>query len=138
MWLSVLIFLLSPQQVAGWETFAEVEFEIRHIEELGYDVEYPIFNQEILRKDGDIMELSGHYLPLDYGREKIIISKLPFASCFFCGGGVGQETIAEIQFAGKTRRFIPDEIVTIRGRLKLNQSDYDHMVFILEEAELVE
>lgn len=138
MWLSILITLLTPQQVAGWETFADVEFEIRYVEELGYDVEYPIFKQEILRKDGDVMELSGHYLPLDYGRQKIIISKLPFASCFFCGGGVGQETIAEIQFADEPRRFIPDEIITIRGRLKLNQSDYDHMVFILEEAELVE
>ncbi len=138
MWLSILFTLLSPQQIAGWETFAEVEFEIRYIEELGYDVEYPIFNPEIMKKDGDIIELSGHYLPLDYGRQKIIISKLPFASCFFCGGGVGQETIAEIQFAEEPRRFIPDEILTIRGRLKLNQSDYDHMVFILEEAEIVE
>lgn len=138
MWLSILVFILTPQQVSGWETFAEVDFEIRYIEELGYDVEYPLFNQEIKKKDGSEIEISGHYLPLDYGSDKIILSKLPFASCFFCGGGVGQETIAEIQFADTPRRFIPDEIITIKGRLKLNETDYDHMVFIIEEATLVE
>ncbi|MDW3194387.1 MAG: hypothetical protein R8G66_18570 [Cytophagales bacterium] len=138
MWLSILMIILAPQQVAGWELFATVDFEIRYIEELGYDVEYPLFDQEIRRKDGNEIEISGHYLPLDYGKDKIILSKLPFASCFFCGGGVGQETIAEIHFASEPRRFIPDEILTIKGRLKLNENDYDHMVFIIEEAELIE
>lgn len=138
MWLSVLFFILSSQQITGWETFAKVNFEIRYIEALGYDIEYPIFDQKIRRKDGEEMTLSGHYLPLDYGSEQIIISKLPFASCFFCGSGVGQETIAEVHFAEKPRRFIPDEIITIKGRLKLNELDFDHMVFILEEATLVE
>lgn len=138
MWLSILLFVLTPQQVAGWETFASVDFEIRYIEDLGYDVEYPLFDQEIRKKDGNEIEITGHYLPLDYGKDKIILSKLPFASCFFCGGGVGQETIAEIHFARKPRRFIPDEIITIKGRLKLNEDDYDHMVFIIEEAKLME
>ena len=84
------------------------------------------------------MTLGGYYLPLEYDRKTIVLSKLPFASCFFCGGNVGQETIAEIQFADKTRRFMPDEIIKVRGKLKLNNSDFDHFVFILEEAELLE
>lgn len=138
MWLSILMIVLAPQQVAGWETFASVDFEIRYIEELGYDVEYPLFDQAIRQIDGNEIEISGHYLPLDYGEDQIILSKLPFASCFFCGGGVGQETIAEIHFAETPRRFVPDEIITIKGRLKLNENDYDHMVFIIEDAELIE
>lgn len=133
-----ILFVLFANDFVGWETFANVDFEIRYIEELGYDVEYPVFDQEILQKDGDEMILSGYYLPIELGSQRIVLSKMPFAACFFCGGGVGQETIAEIQFSSKPRRFMPDEILKVKGHLKLNQDDYDHMVFILEEAELIE
>ncbi len=136
MWLSILLFLIGNEFV-GWELFENVEFEIRYVEELGYDVEHPVFDQKTLQADGNEIVLTGYYLPLEYGRKRIILSKMPFASCFFCGGSGGQETIAEIQFAENPRGFAPDEIVTVKGRLKLNETDYDHMVFIVEEAELI-
>lgn len=137
MLLNILI-VLSVTQFQGWDTFSKVQFEIRYIEELGYDIEYPLFDEEILKKDGKEIVLTGYYLPLDYGEKRIILSKMPFAACFFCGGGVGQETIAEIQFPEPPRSFKPDEILTVKGKLKLNEKDYEHMVFIIEEAELVE
>ena len=137
MWASALILLLL-NRFEGWETFADVRFELQYVEEVGSHVEMPIFDEAIRAKEGKPMTLGGYYLPLEYDRKTIVLSKLPFASCFFCGGNVGQETIAEIQFADKTRRFMPDEIIKVRGKLKLNNSDFDHFVFILEEAELLE
>ncbi len=137
MWLSILVLSLF-NTFEGWETFADVRFEVQYVEELGSDVEMPIFDSEIKAKEGKEMVLGGYYLPLEFDRKTIVLSRQPYASCFFCGGGVGQETICEIQFAKNPRRFIPDEIIKVRGKLKLNNSDYDHFVFILQEAELVE
>ncbi len=133
-----LIFLLLPIELEGWETFAKVRFEIQYIEELGFEAEMPVFDPGIREKAGKEITLVGYHLPLKYDRKTIVLSKQPFASCFFCGGGVGQETIAEIHFVKKQRLFKPDEILEIRGKLRLNDSDFDHFVFILEEAVLVE
>ena len=132
------LLLLWANGFVGWETFAQVQFESRYIEKLGFEVLMPVFDDEIKQKEGKEMIISGYHLPMRYDRETIILSKMPYASCFFCGGGVGQESIAEIQFKTKQRRFKPDEILKIRGKLKLNEMDFDHFVFILEEAELIE
>ena len=132
------LLLLWTNGFVGWETFAQVQFESRYIEKLGFEVLMPVFDEEIKQKEGKEMIISGYHLPMRYDRETIILSKMPYASCFFCGGGVGQESIAEIQFKTKQRRFKPDEILKIRGKLKLNEMDFDHFVFILEEAELIE
>lgn len=134
----LLLLLLWANGFVGWETFAQVQFESRYIEKLGFEVLMPVFDEEIKQKEGKEMIISGYHLPMRYDRETIILSKMPYASCFFCGGGVGQESIAEIQFKTKQRRFKPDEILKIRGKLKLNEMDFDHFVFILEEAELIE
>ena len=133
-----LIFILLFQGFEGWEVFAKVPFKVEYIEQFGFEAEMPKFDKEILARQGKEMILEGYHLPIDYGRETIVLSKQPYASCFFCGGGVGQETIAEIHFTKKQRRFKADEILKVRGTLKLNDSDFDHFVFILEEAELVE
>ena len=136
--INLIFFLTQAQGFIGWETFADVRFEVEFVEEFGFEAEMPKFDEAILAKAGKEMTIQGHHLPLDYGRKTIVLSKLPFASCFFCGGGVGQETIVEIHFKTKQRIFKPDEILTIKGKLKLNDSDFDHFVFILEEAEVIE
>ena len=136
--INLILLLFQSQSFIGWDTFADVPFEIEYVDEFGFEAEMPKFDDKILAKAGKEMIIEGHHLPLDYGRKTIVLSKLPFASCFFCGGGVGQETIAEIHFKTKQRIFKPDEILKIKGKLKLNDSDFDHFVFILEEAEVIE
>jgi len=133
-----LFLLFQSQGFVGWDTFSKVRFKVEYVEKFGFEAEMPRFDDEILAKEGKEMVIEGYHLPLEYDRKTIVLSRLPYASCFFCGGGVGQETIAEIQFKEKQRVFKPDEILKIRGKLKLNNSDFDHFVFIIEEAELVE
>ena len=40
---------------------------------------------------------------------------MPYAACFFCGGGVGQESVAEVVFNSVQRPFRLDELLTIKG-----------------------
>ena len=98
----------------------------------------PVFGREIKELDGTEITLTGHYLPLDLEGNRIIISKLPYASCFFCGGGVGQESVAEIEFNTVQRPFRMDELVTVKGTLKLNEDDFEHLVFILKDAKVIQ
>ena len=64
-----------------------------------------------------------------------ILSKGPFASCFFCGDG-GPETIVELELKNKNQYFMMDEIATIKGVLKLNADDIYQCVYILQNAEV--
>lgn len=138
MLLSLLIFF-QVMGLQGWELFEEVEYELQYVEEFGYEVEIPVFPESILAEEGKDYILAGHYLPFDVDEKTIIISKLPYASCFFCGSGVGPETIGEIHLAEPLgKRIKPDKIIRIQGKLKLNNSDFNHFVFILEEAVILE
>ncbi|MBE62471.1 MAG: hypothetical protein CMB89_08935, partial [Flammeovirgaceae bacterium] len=65
--------------------------------------------------------------------KSIILSKFPYSSCFFCGGA-GLESVVEVQFSLPPRHFKPDEVITVEGVLRLNENDFDHLVFILEKA----
>lgn len=55
---------------------------------------------------------------------------------FFCGGA-GPETIAEVSFKVKTDKFDADQFIRVKGKLKLNESDIDHVNFMLVDAVLV-
>ena len=132
-----LWFALSAQ-IAGWDAFADTEFNWVWEESLGAEVEIPTFSKKVKALEGTEITLTGHYLPFELEGERIIISQLPYAACFFCGGDVGQESVAEIVFSSVQRPFRLDEIITVKGRLVLNKNDYEHLVFILEDAKVIQ
>ncbi len=135
--ISLLSFFISSGLV-GWSYFEDVSFSWEYREEVSAKVEMPTFGRRLMTLDGTQIELSGYYLPMELDRKRIIISKQPFASCFFCGGAGGPETVAEIQFSKAPRAFKPDEIVHVKGKLKLNPDDFEHLVFILTDAKVID
>ncbi|CAN0468149.1 unnamed protein product [Phaeothamnion confervicola] len=58
------------------------------------------------------------------------------SQCFFCGVG-GPETIVEVSFKGTPPKFNSDDLVTVKGKLKLNADDIEHMNFIITESVIV-
>ena len=138
MHLLISLFIAVTTQVSGWELFEETEFKWEYEEEFGMEVEVPVFDNKIMELEGKEITLTGHYLPFELEGERIIISKMPYASCFFCGGTAGPESVAEVVFKNVQRPFRLDELLTIRGKLKLNIDDYEHMVFILEDAKVIQ
>ena len=132
------LLLTISLQVSGWEAFSNTNFIWLYDESFGAEVIIPTFDDEVKKLDGKEITISGHYLPFKLGDNRIIISRLPYASCFFCNADVGQESVAEVVFKSEPRRFRPDEIITVRGRLLLNEDDFERMVFIIEEAEIIQ
>lgn len=134
----ILSFLLSfSQQPSGWEIFEDTRFTIKWVDELGADVELPVFSKSIRSLEGSEVSLTGHYLPFELEGNRIFISRMPYASCFFCGSGVGQESVAEVVFKKTAPILKVDQLVKVKGTLKLNKDDFDHLVFIIEDAEII-
>jgi hypothetical protein len=121
----------------GWSLFSTVKFKTELFKEYGLYLQVPIVDQKLTAFVGKEVILSGHYLPLEMQGNSIILSKYPYASCFFCGGGGGPESVSEIVFAGKPPAFEPDQWITVRGKLRINTLNIDRMNFILENAVLV-
>jgi hypothetical protein len=134
---SVTAHAQTPTPTEGWSLFSTVKFKTELFKEYGLYLQVPIVDQKLTALIGKEVILSGHYLPLEMQGNSIILSKYPYASCFFCGGGGGPESVSEIVFAGKPPAFEPDQWITVRGKLRVNSLDIDRMNFIVENAVLV-
>jgi uncharacterized membrane protein YcgQ (UPF0703/DUF1980 family) len=131
------IFIKPDPGKDNWEIFARVKFSERYFKTLNEYYLVPLLDSRIRAYEGKEFILTGHYLPMELDDNKvIIISRFPYAQCFFCGGA-GPESVAEIVFAGKRARLKADQIITVKGTLVLNGTDVEHMNFILKNAEIV-
>ncbi|MEN7547408.1 DUF3299 domain-containing protein [Rapidithrix thailandica] len=120
-----------------WVIFSTVKFKPKYISSIDGYLLHPTFGSSIKKIEGKQIRLKGFVLPLDIGvSNMILLSKYPYRQCFFCGGA-GPETVAEILFKSRQRKFAADEVITVEGRLKLNNTDIDHTNFIIEEAEII-
>lgn len=84
---------------------------------------------------GKRISLKGFIIPFEgmFEPKHIIISSLPVASCFFCGGS-GPETVAEVYLKEEIK--YTTKPVTVTGILELNDTNYDQLMYILRDAQL--
>jgi hypothetical protein len=129
--------LMAQGKTDMWETFAKTKFEPKYYEKLGEYLFYPTFPADIKALEGKEITIQGFYVPFaPEDGNYIIISKYPMSQCFFCGGG-GPESIAEVNFSKEPRKFQVDDLITIKGKLKLNAENMDHVNFIISDAVMV-
>lgn len=117
----------------NWETMADVKYE-KSQDEYG-EIYVPKFGDDVQKMKGKMVSLKGFIIPFEgmFEPKHIIISSLPIAACFFCGGS-GPETVAEAYL--KTEVKYTAKPVTVTGRLELNDTDYDQLMYILKDAEV--
>lgn len=121
----------------SWREFAKTKFEPKYYEKIGEYLFYPTFPEELKALVGKEISVHGYYVPFaPEGGNYIIISQYPMSQCFFCGGS-GPESIAEVNFAKDPGKFQVDDLITVKGKLKLNADDVDHVNFILTDAVLI-
>ena len=121
------------QSLLDWETLSQVEFDYSYSEELNQWLGKPKFDASLQALDGQEVEITGYVLPMDVDGEYYVLSANPYVSCFFCGGA-GPESVMELRLKKKNTRFGMDEYLTFKGKLKLNDRDFE-LTYILEEAE---
>ncbi len=123
---------LLAQTPIDWYQLSEVRY-IRGLDiRTGYLVDRPRFSKKIKSLDGKQVEITGYILPIDAEGTTYVLSRNPYASCFFCGGG-GLESVMDIRFTVKNQGFKLDQYVTLRGVLRLSESG-DGLIYLLDEA----
>jgi hypothetical protein len=133
----VSIGLFAQSKVDPWNEFAKTKFESKYYEKLGEYLFHPSFPAEIKAMVGKDLTIEGFYVPFSPEEGAyIVISKFPMSQCYFCGGG-GPESVVEVNFAKDPGKFQVDDLITVKGKLRLNTDDLDHLFFILDQAVLV-
>ncbi len=132
--LSLSSFAPAPAPVeVTWTTLADVQFKDVYVAQLDQYYWKPTFGPKVKALEGKEVFITGYVIPVDYDENFYVVSKTPFANCFFCGGG-GPETVVDLRFAGKNREYKTDERLTFKGILKLNADDIYQMNYILEKC----
>lgn len=122
----------------NWGHLSSVKFNEKYTEEVQAYVPYPLFHPSIHRLNGQKIQIRGYVIPIEETGDEtmIVLSANPFSSCFFCGMA-GPETIMDIQPKSKINQVLKqDDIISFRGKLRLNDSDLYYLNYILEDAEL--
>ena len=134
---SVILQNGFAQGMSVWNVLADIKYGMRYDEDLEYDVEYPIFADKIKAIEGKEILVKGYMVPLDElrGQNFFVLSAFPYNMCFFCGGA-GPETVMEVNTVKEIE--FTEKPILIKGILELNQFDYNHMMYILNEATLAE
>ena len=125
-----------------WETLLN-DVKIKYVYAANYKtyLPWPKFGDELKKLDGTEIPINGFFLPVDVTGSVFVISYNPMNMCFFCTGS-GIETIVEInapsEHIDKFKRLKTDNYIRVKGTLQLNKNDFEHLVYILNNAELIE
>jgi hypothetical protein len=131
------VSVFAQGKVDMWDMFAKTKFEPKYYEKLGEYLFSPTFPAELKALEGKEVTIEGYYVPFaPEGGNYIILSKFPMSQCFFCGGG-GPESIVEVYFAKGIPKFQVDDLVTVKGKLKLNTANMEQSFFIMEQVTVV-
>lgn len=120
----------APAELS-WRTLTDVEFKDVYVDELDAYYWKPTFGPSVKALEGKEVYITGYVIPVDYDEDFYVVSRYPFANCFFCGGA-GPESVVDLRFKGKTRRYETDERLTFKGVFALNANDIYQMNYILE------
>lgn len=129
------VALLAQDEVSVWKTLGKISYRKEYDELLGFKVDVPIFSDEIRALEGQEIIVKGYIIPVEgyKNHAEFIFSAFPYNMCFFCGGA-GPETVMEV-VAKKPIAFTAEQIV-LKGKLELNDTDINKLMFRLIEAEI--
>ncbi len=133
---SLLLLLSLPsfsQTRITWDRLSDVTFTDRYSKELDAYYYFPNFGPSVLALNNKDVIIKGYLLEIDAENDIYVLSANPFAACFFCGGA-GPESIIELKVPKDHPRFKMDEVLTFRGKLKLNVVDFYQCNYILQNA----
>ena len=117
-----------------WQVLSDVEFTDIYLEELDAYYWMPEFGPQVLAAEGKEFHITGYMIPVDVDEDFYVLSRFPFANCFFCGGA-GPESVIDLRFSTREKRtYQTDDRLTFRGTLRLNADDVYQMNYILEGA----
>ena len=131
--------VLQAQEKNIWSTLAMMKYERQYAESDGIGGMAGgngRFRPLVEALDGKEVEVKGYIIPLSgkKAQSHFMFSAYPYNMCFFCGGA-GPETVMEV-YAKEPVKYTA-EAVTLKGKLELNASDINRLIYIINDAEQV-
>jgi len=126
----------NAQKVLDWETLAKVNFEIVFDEDVMSYYRIPEFSDSVKSYQNRQVTMEGYLIQMDTEDNVHILSRYPYASCFFCGGA-GPESVVELQMTERLKGIYMDQRVRVRGLFILNAEDQNHFNYIIERADFL-
>lgn len=126
-------FQQAHAQAPIWKTLAKITYKKEYNEDMGFKVDVPVFSDEVKGLAGKEVTVKGYIIPVEgyKGHKEFIFSAYPYNMCFFCGGA-GPETVMEV-FASESIDYTAEPI-TIKGKLGLNATDINRLIYSLSDA----
>lgn len=121
-------------QDATWKTLGKLSWKRFYDKDLGFDVSQPVFSDDVQELNGKEIEITGYIIPVDLEGDYQVLSAFPYSNCFFCGGA-GPETVMELDMKKNNR--LTNEKVVLKGILRLNNDDFQKLIYRLDDVELV-
>jgi hypothetical protein len=130
----VAIYAQNPYRL--WKTLKDIQIKTKYDPEKKYEVDIPVFGSKVKALNGKTITIKGYLIPIEaYTKQGFfILSALPYNLCYFCGGA-GPETVMEVTAKQKIK--YSDKPIILRGKLRLNAQDPDHLMYRLENAVVV-
>lgn len=138
----VIATLAAPvhaQTVTGmWGTLSMVSFSREYNEAWGIDMEIPTVSPVVKALEGTEITVTGYLIPLDAKTESahIMLSAFPISNCFFCGKAGPESAMQAFMKDGKKIKYV-EEKVTMKGILRINESDINSLLYTMEQAVLM-
>ncbi|MFN3918186.1 MAG: DUF3299 domain-containing protein [Flavobacteriales bacterium] len=120
-----------------WEIMKDVKFVDKWSKEFESYYSVAQFGNNIKKYDGKEVIIRGYIIPVDIVQDYYVLSANPYASCFFCGQA-GPESVLELQMKKNYKGLKMDQILTFKGKLRLNSDDVYQLYYILENAEIID
>ncbi|MBI0398627.1 MAG: hypothetical protein GYB55_22350 [Cytophagales bacterium] len=133
--IGMLSFSAYGQQENVWKYLSKVSYEVEE-DEFG-ELFVPVFGEKTLELEGKEITADGYIIPFEgmFKPKHIILSALPLAECFFCGTG-GPETVMEVMLNEPIK--YTSKKVSVVGELVLNANDPEKLMYILENAKIID
>lgn len=135
--LFAIVKVEAQNEANMWKTLSKITYTKEYDEILGFKVDVPQFSDEIQALEDKEITIKGYIIPVEgyKSHKEFIFSAYPYNMCFFCGGA-GPETVMEV-YANEDIKYTTEPVV-IRGKLELNSSDINRLIYALHGAVKVE
>ena len=135
----LVCYTANAQQDVDWKILGDIKWTPTYVAEYDDYYNVPKFSKSVKALDGKNVTIRGFYVPVDASGTMFALSAYPSNMCFFCNGA-GLESVIEVvpkKGEASLKHVATDKYIQLKGKLKLNKSEADHLMYILEETELV-
>lgn len=118
-----------------WKTLSKITYKKEFDEFLGFKIDVPVFADAVKELHDQEITVKGYIIPVEgyQSHTEFIFSAFPYNMCFFCGGA-GPETVMEVE-AAEAVEYTSEQVV-LKGKLQLNDSDINRLMYLLVDATL--